>query len=208
MTYWVSKFILLVACLCSALGELEIAAHLEPSDSQNINLDKFNWHSIPSLGVPVAKPGQVFVLRAPGISDLTIVPVQYVSDKGDEPGFRCGVYFIPQGGTETFVKVVPSDVYPSWCPAVDAVGATSDLGPRPRLIFTFHSQTENSPEGIVPFVLSWSQKKGTYQLDETQTKWLLDRAVLSGHGGLIAQVRGALAHYPHTSKEQHGKPIQ
>ncbi len=78
----------------------------------------------------------------------------------------------------------------------------SDLDSRPRLILTFHSQTQNGPEGLVPFILSWSQQKGTYQLDETQTKWLLNQSFSLDRSGLIAQVRLALKHYQSEQKHE------
>ena len=181
-------------------------AHLAKIPESSVNPKDLNWRSIPALGPTLIEHGQLFVLHATHLPDLTVIPVTFLSDISDGPGLRCGVYFLTQGGLESFVRVVGDDLYPWRCAGPQAVGMMTDQSSRPRLIFMFFAYNgPSNQENPTPFILSWSEGKKIYELDKVQTQWIFDQ---SGPSSTVAQVRRLLAHYPHTSKELTGKPIQ
>ncbi len=201
MRSWSAKRTLLLFVFLSANGFTQHAniAQLQSADLKQIAISNLDWRSIPALVVPESKQGQVFVLHTSGVPDLTIVPVTYLKGNNDpDPNpvsLRCGVYLLSQNGPPSFVKVLPSKVWDGWCTGIEAVAKMPDAGARPRLLFSFYSSTEGNHKNSLQFVLSWNEKKNSYQLNESQSEWLLDEPFAPGPGGLMVKVAQALLQY-------------
>lgn len=201
MTSWPTKRVLLLFTFLLANGFAQHAniAQLQNANLKQITISNLDWHSIPALVVPEIKQGQVFTLHASGAPDLTIVPVTYLKGNNDpDPNpvsLRCGVYLLSQNGPASFVKVLPSKVWDGWCTGIEAVAKMPDAGARPRLLFSFYSSTEGNHKNSLQFVLSWNEEKNRYQLNESQSEWLLNEPFVPGPEGLMVKVIHTLSQY-------------
>jgi hypothetical protein len=155
---------------------------------------KLDRKQLPS-GVDIGNP-EVYRIRSPDREDLNVIPVSFTYNQTSGPPAlpeQCGVFFLKPHGESHYLPVVgPSPVDADACETVLAVGAMTDPSPRPRLIFLFHLFNVHGSYYRRPYILSWNQTSGTYEIDQKTSNWLLDQE----RRNTIPQIRKLLAQHP------------
>ena len=164
---------------------------------------KFDLSQLPA-GVTIGE-AEEYLLQSSDAEDLNIAPVEFQYDDGpQEQGTlpkQCGAFFVKANGKSHYVPIVgPDYATHDMCEKIVAIGAMTDLGPRPRLIFIFELDNVHGTYYNLPYILAWNKVAEAYEVDSQTSDWLADQ----NKRDTIAQVRRQLAHHTrHNSEAQH-----
>jgi hypothetical protein len=128
------------------------------------------------------------------MEDLNVIHVSFIYNQTSGPPAlpeQCGVFFLKPNGESHYLPIVGPNPVDDACETVLAVGAMTDPSPRPRLIFLFHLFNVHGSYYRRPYILSWNQASGTYEVDQKTSNWLLDQEKRN----TIPQIRKLLAQH-------------
>ena len=148
---------------------------------------------------------QIFVIKSSKTPDLTLVPVAYLNGTAQSAEQRCGIFFLPRSGPQSFVGVIGED-YPWNCEELEAVGSMPGPEAKPRIIAVYRTMAPSGAISNNSYILSWNPQASAYELNKAQTNWLFRHRVPAD---TIAKARRLLALYPtNWYGEPYGKPIE